>query len=152
MSYSASLQGCVASLRCSVDLLNSAIGALDQGTTDLPRMGSVLRTTKVFDVVPDADVRRAREAVAGELEPQIVNLLRRADHALQRLDRRKHSLEARAKLQEVRLQRQPREAAATEREHARDLANVRQQRERLELALSRAQMVTTQKQQQLARR
>ena len=41
------LQGCVASLRSSMQLLESSINTLDTGVHDYPRLAKVLQTTKV---------------------------------------------------------------------------------------------------------
>lgn len=41
------LEGCVASLRNSMQLLDSSITILDEGVSDLPRLGKVLQTTRV---------------------------------------------------------------------------------------------------------
>ena len=45
-SHSA-LQGCVASLRSSMQLLDSSISILDSGVSDYPRLAKVLKTTRV---------------------------------------------------------------------------------------------------------
>jgi len=41
------LQGCVASLRSSMHLLDSSISILDTGVSDYPRLTKVLQTTRV---------------------------------------------------------------------------------------------------------
>jgi hypothetical protein len=41
------LQGCVSSLRSSMQLLDSSISILDSGVNDYPRLGKVLQTTRV---------------------------------------------------------------------------------------------------------
>lgn len=41
------LEGCVASLRNSMQLLDSSINILDHGVSDLPRLSKVLQTTRV---------------------------------------------------------------------------------------------------------
>lgn len=45
-SHSA-LQGCVGSLRSSMQLLDSSIAILDAGVSDYPRLSKVLQTTRV---------------------------------------------------------------------------------------------------------
>lgn len=42
-----SLEGCVSSLRSSMQLLDSSISILDTGINDFPRMSKVLQTTRV---------------------------------------------------------------------------------------------------------
>lgn len=41
------LEGCVGSLRSSMQLLDSSINILDQGVSDFPRLAKVLQTTRV---------------------------------------------------------------------------------------------------------
>lgn len=41
------LQGCVTSLRSSMQLLESSISVLDSGVNDYPRLAKVLQTTRV---------------------------------------------------------------------------------------------------------
>lgn len=41
------LEGCVASLRNSMQLLDSSINILDDGVNDFPRLAKVLQTTRV---------------------------------------------------------------------------------------------------------
>ncbi|KAK7206925.1 DASH complex subunit Spc19 [Myxozyma melibiosi] len=103
-SYLYSLQGCVSSLRMSNDLLSSSIASLDSGVNDLPRMKTVLKTDRVFEVVPESEVNTVKQSLQGEVEPQIIDLLKMADTAISRLERREKNLVAKAQLQEVRLQ------------------------------------------------
>lgn len=42
-----SLEGCVASLRSSMQLLDSSISILDSGVNDFPRLAKVLQPTRV---------------------------------------------------------------------------------------------------------
>jgi len=46
-SASTALQGCVTSLRTSMQLLESSINILDTGVNDYPRLTKVLQTTRV---------------------------------------------------------------------------------------------------------
>jgi DASH complex subunit SPC19 len=46
-SASTALQGCVSSLRTSMQLLESSINILDTGVHDYPRLSKVLQTTRV---------------------------------------------------------------------------------------------------------
>jgi len=41
------LQGCVSSLRSSMQLLDSSINTLDSGASDYPRLAKVLQTQRV---------------------------------------------------------------------------------------------------------
>jgi len=42
-----SLEGCVGSLRSSMQLLDTSINILDEGVNDFPRLAKVLQTTRV---------------------------------------------------------------------------------------------------------
>lgn len=42
------LEGCVASLRASMQNLDSTINILDDGVSDMPRLAKVLQTTRVW--------------------------------------------------------------------------------------------------------
>ena len=46
------LQGCVSSLRSSMQLLDSSISILDSGVSDYPRLAKVLQTTRVRSLHP----------------------------------------------------------------------------------------------------
>ncbi|KAK9241105.1 DASH complex subunit SPC19 [Lipomyces kononenkoae] len=153
-SYNYSLQGCVSSLHASVDLLASSIASLSSGVDDLPRMKTVLKARRVFEVVPESEVNAVKRSFAGEVEPQIIELLRRAEAAISRLERRQKNLVAKAELQEVRLQRQPRaqepeSSVADSNNNAKKWTTLQQKRERLEYSLSRLNLAVEQKQRQL---
>lgn len=47
MSAANALEGCVSSLRASMQLLDSSISILDSGTNDYPRLARVLQATRV---------------------------------------------------------------------------------------------------------
>jgi hypothetical protein len=51
-SSSTALQGCVTSLRTSMQLLESSINTLDSGVHDYPRLTKVLQTTRVSPEYP----------------------------------------------------------------------------------------------------
>ncbi|KAK9320767.1 DASH complex subunit Spc19 [Lipomyces orientalis] len=154
-SYIYSLQGCVSSLHASVGLLESSIASLNSGVIDLPRIKNVLKAERVFEVVPESEVNTVKTSLAGEVEPQLIELLRRAEGAIAKLERRQKNLIAKAELQEVRLQRQPRaspqvpESAVIDSDNARKWRTLQQKRERLEYSLSRLNLAAEQKQRQL---
>lgn len=45
-----SLEGCVGSLRSSMQLLDSSINILEEATNDFPRLAKVLQTTRVRNI------------------------------------------------------------------------------------------------------
>ncbi|KAK9479755.1 DASH complex, subunit Spc19 [Lipomyces japonicus] len=150
-SYNYSLQGCVSSLRASTELLGSSIASLDSGVNDFPRMKSVLKADRVFEVVPESEVNAVKASLAGEVEPQIIDLLRRAETAISRLERRHKNLVSKAELQEVRLQRQPAAITtdASELQNLETWRKLQQRRQRLEYSLSRLNLTVEQKKRQL---
>ncbi|TKA70014.1 hypothetical protein B0A55_07037 [Friedmanniomyces simplex] len=104
-SSHAALQGCVASLRSSMHLLDSSITILDSGVSDYPRLAKVLQTTRHFELVSSQDLSTAQATLLSEIEPEVSTLLSRVETHLDKLERREQSLIAKAELQEGRLSR-----------------------------------------------
>ncbi|GAM87113.1 hypothetical protein ANO11243_051340 [Dothideomycetidae sp. 11243] len=105
MSTNATLEGCVTSLRSSMQLLDSSINILSTGVHDLPRLSTVLQTTRHFELVSETDLVAAQSTLISEIEPEISALLGRVNTYLDALARREQSLAAKAELQEGRLSR-----------------------------------------------
>ncbi|KAK9464460.1 DASH complex subunit Spc19 [Lipomyces arxii] len=147
-NYVYSLQGCVSSLRSSVDVLGSALTSLDSGVSDLPRMKTVLKTKRVFEVVPESEVECVKSSIAGQVEPQIIELLQRAESAISKLERRQKGLVSKAELNEVRLQRQPKTSQVDD---IKRLNESKQKLQRLRFTLSRLELVSEQKKRQMAK-
>ena len=105
-----SLQGCVASLTSSCNILSSSLATLDSGIADFPRLIKVLQNTRHFELLPESDVLAAQAELRGEIGPQREELLRRAEKALQALARREYSLKSKWELQDVRLRQKPNKA------------------------------------------
>ncbi|KAK3110926.1 DASH complex subunit spc19 [Teratosphaeriaceae sp. CCFEE 6253] len=170
-STSNTLSGCVASLRSSMQLLDSSIHILDSGVSDYPRLAKVLQTTRHFELVSEHDLTTAQSALLSELRPEITNLLSRVETHLDKLERRECSLIAKAELQEGRLSRtsagaagrgssgvRPRPSQATTSTAAGaslsaleevKLQQLRQKKERLSYAVSRLEMQAGQRERQL---
>ena len=60
-SASSALQGCVSSLRTSMQLLESSINILDAGVNDYPRLTKVLQTTRVRPINPSRTKHISRD-------------------------------------------------------------------------------------------
>ncbi|KAK6430168.1 DASH complex subunit spc19 [Oleoguttula sp. CCFEE 5521] len=161
----AALQGCVASLRSSMQLLDSSINILDAGVSDYPRLSKVLQTTRHFELVSEPSLRTAQQTLLSSLEPELDNLLSRVEVHLDKLARREQSLMAKAELQEGRLSNASRPSggrkspaaargsvgageALTEAEMRR-LTQLRQKKERLSYAVGRLELQSTQRERQL---
>ncbi|KAF2773878.1 DASH complex, subunit Spc19 [Teratosphaeria nubilosa] len=99
------LQGCVSSLRSSMQLLEASISILDSGVSDYPRLSKVLQTTRHFELVSEHDLTTAQSTLLSEITPEVTNLLSRVETYLDKLERREQSLIAKAELQEGRLSR-----------------------------------------------
>ncbi|KAF2103867.1 DASH complex, subunit Spc19 [Rhizodiscina lignyota] len=97
------LDGCVASLRSSMQLLDSSISILDSGVNDFPRLSKVLQTTRHFELISEPDLHQAQSALQSEIRPEVENLLSRVSNYLDKLERREQSLIAQCELQEGRL-------------------------------------------------
>ncbi|CAI9627200.1 unnamed protein product [Alternaria alternata] len=99
------LEGCVGSLRSSMQLLDSSINILDQGVSDFPRLAKVLQTTRHFELISESDLQTAQSALLSEIRPEVDNLLKRVENYLDKLERREQSLIAKCDLNEGRLGR-----------------------------------------------
>lgn len=145
-----SLQGCVASLASSCQILNSSLATLDSGISDFPRLIRVLQNTRHFELLPESDVLAAQTELRGEIGPQREELLRRAEKALQAMERKEYSLKSKRELQDVRLQQKsskPQRTVQTSalddeagQERAARMRVLKGKKERLAYSLKRLQM------------
>ncbi|KAI1421806.1 DASH complex subunit Spc19 [Xylaria sp. FL1777] len=99
----ASYGDCVAALRTSLSFLSSSVQTLESGVSDFPRLSSVLKTARHYELIPQTTLQTAEASLRSELSPAITTLLDRADAHIDRVDRRVESLRARAELQQGRL-------------------------------------------------
>ncbi|KAF2747610.1 hypothetical protein M011DRAFT_402300 [Sporormia fimetaria CBS 119925] len=100
------LEGCVGSLRSSMQLLDSSLNILDSGVNDFPRLSKVLQTTRHFELISESDLQTAQAALLSEIGPEIESLLQRVSNYLDKLERREQSLIAKCNLNEGRLGRE----------------------------------------------
>ncbi|KAI0677255.1 DASH complex subunit Spc19 [Trametes maxima] len=70
-----------------------------QGTYDLPRISKVLDSDRVFLLVDESTVRRYKADLTDEIEPQIFELLSRAEKGLQVLLKKESMLQAKASVE-----------------------------------------------------
>lgn len=99
-----SLANCIQSLSASVSLLDNSLRTIDDSTRDVNRLRKVLRTNKVFGLVPELDLENAKRSVVNEVRPQIKVIIQKIDRELLRLRRRKTNLTGKVDLQQVRLE------------------------------------------------
>lgn len=152
-----SLEGCVASLSASCNILETSLSTLDTGISDFPRLITVLQNTRHFELLPESEVQAAQDDLRGEIGPQREELLRRAEKVLQVLERKEYSLKSKRELQDVRLQQRPRDPAPITKgaavagpgsagndvenaERVERLRLLRSKKERLAYSLKRLQM------------
>ncbi|KAK2055975.1 hypothetical protein LY76DRAFT_519277 [Colletotrichum caudatum] len=162
---------CVASLRSSLNFLESSVATLDAGVSDLPRLSSVLRPTRHFELIPQPTLAAAEASLRDEIGPQIALLLDRAEAQIARRERRIETLQARCELLQGRLA-QPEggdggagrkgkskglgKGAGTKRplggESALRARAVRQRREGLEYSVERLELEVLTKERELRKR
>ncbi|WYZ39595.1 hypothetical protein EsH8_III_001509 [Colletotrichum jinshuiense] len=158
---------CVASLRSSLNFLQSSVETLDTGVSDLPRVASVLRPTRHFELIPQPTLAAAEASLRDEIGPYIALLLDRAGAQIARRERRIETLKARYELLQGRLS-QPAEGddgagkkgkgpGAGKRkvlggESALRARAVRQRREGLEYSVERLELEVLTKERELRKR
>ncbi|GKT96585.1 mitotic spindle biogenesis protein [Colletotrichum tofieldiae] len=157
---------CVASLRSSLNFLQSSVTALDAGVSDLPRLSSVLRPTRHFELIPQPTLAAAEASLRDEIGPQIALLLDRAEAQIARRERRIETLQARCELLQGRLA-QPEGTTGQGRgvgaggagkkkalggERALRARAVRQRREGLEYSVERLELEVLTKERELRKR
>ncbi|PIL37414.1 hypothetical protein GSI_01108 [Ganoderma sinense ZZ0214-1] len=84
------------------DEAHEAQELIRQGTYDLPRMTKVLDSERVFLLVDEGTVRRYKADLTDEIEPQINELLSRAEKGLQVLLKRESMLQAKVEASQSR--------------------------------------------------
>ncbi|TBU33042.1 DASH complex subunit Spc19 [Dichomitus squalens] len=104
-----------------------------QGTYDLPRMTKVLDSERVFLLVDEGTVRRYKADLTDEIEPQINELLSRAEKGLQVLLKRESILQAKVEaLQSRPSSRATANTAGMSKIDVRRLQMLARQRQKLE--------------------
>ncbi|KAL2131393.1 hypothetical protein VTI74DRAFT_5149 [Chaetomium olivicolor] len=98
---------CVASLRTSLSFLESSVATLGTGVQDFPRLCSVLKTVRHYELIPQPTLAAAEASLRDEIGPFVALLLDRADKHLERQARRIETLKARAELNAGRLSHYP---------------------------------------------
>ncbi|KAI4864393.1 DASH complex subunit Spc19 [Hypoxylon rubiginosum] len=102
-SSSASYSDCVAALRTSLSFLESSVSTLGSGVADFPRLVSVLKSVRHYELIPQPTLALAEASLRDEIAPAIATLLDRADAHAARAERRVDALKARSELQQGRL-------------------------------------------------
>ncbi|CAL1700300.1 unnamed protein product [Somion occarium] len=79
------LRNCVQAMEDCCDEAHETQEILRQGTYDLPRMTKVLENERVFLLINEATIRKYKADLTDEIEPQINELLSRAEKGLRML-------------------------------------------------------------------
>ncbi|KAK4157421.1 hypothetical protein C8A00DRAFT_29708 [Chaetomidium leptoderma] len=98
---------CVTSLRTSLSFLESSVATLGTGVQDFPRLSSVLKTVRHYELIPQPTLAAAETSLRDEIGPFVALLLDRADKHLERQARRIETLKARTDLNAGRLSHYP---------------------------------------------
>ncbi|POR30887.1 DASH complex subunit SPC19 [Tolypocladium paradoxum] len=165
-TMAASYADCVSSLRTSLQFLESSVQTLDSGVSDFPRLVTVLKTVRHYELIPQPTLAAAEASLRDEIGPYIALLLSRADAQIERQDRRIETLKARAELQQGRLsrpdsgQQASKSAAAAAKANGRKLSGedklraraVRQRKEALRYGVERLELEVLQKERELRKR
>ncbi|KDQ21112.1 hypothetical protein BOTBODRAFT_169765 [Botryobasidium botryosum FD-172 SS1] len=130
------------------DILEDAVEEISLGTRDLPRLSKVMHTSRLFTLIDENLVRQMKEDVSSEVEPQVKQLIGRAESALRGMEKQEAMLHS--KLESL---RQPATVSNTtsiitakhEARKAKMLANQRQRLER-ELAILEGEIEDLEKQ------
>ncbi|EMD40533.1 hypothetical protein CERSUDRAFT_111130 [Gelatoporia subvermispora B] len=134
------LRECVLAMEDCFDAAHDAQEVLRQGTTDLPRMTQVLQNERVFLLVDEGTVRRYKADLTEEIEPQINELISRAQKGLQILVKKRGMLHA--KVDALESKPPPRATVNTtgmSKVEARRVQMLARERERLEKELAALQ-------------
>ncbi|KAI1198261.1 putative mitotic spindle biogenesis protein Spc19 [Nemania serpens] len=165
----ASYGDCVAALRTSLSFLESSVTTLESGVSDFPRLMSVLKTARHYELIPQTTLQTAEASLRAELAPAITTLLDRADAHIARVDRRVESLKARAELQQGRLDDAPSSSSSSRSRNNNNNNNsagtatldpaarlrarvMKQRREALQYSVERLELEVLQKERELRKR
>ncbi|KAK1773883.1 Spc19-domain-containing protein [Copromyces sp. CBS 386.78] len=154
-------------LHSSLNLLSSSLSLLDSSTSDFPRLSSVLKTVRHYELIPQPTLQAAEASLRHEIGPFIELLLERVDKELERKGRRVETLKARCELNGGRLSNYNREqksggAGGIQKnlkggkklngEAALRAKVVRQRKEALKYSVERLEMEVAQKERELRMR
>ncbi|EPQ51848.1 hypothetical protein GLOTRDRAFT_16839, partial [Gloeophyllum trabeum ATCC 11539] len=131
---SPNLFDCVSAMESCAEQVTDAQQLLRNGTYDLPRMNRVLENQKVFLLVDDGTVRKYKADLAEEIEPQINELISRAEKGLKALRKKQSTLQAQTAQSRPSSRARPAVGTTTaaDKLQNRRLQMLVQQRERLE--------------------
>ncbi|KAI0053669.1 hypothetical protein FA95DRAFT_1530565 [Auriscalpium vulgare] len=106
---------------------------LRNGTYDMPRMARILENQKIFLLVDEGTVRKYKADLSEEIEPQIAELLSRAEKGLKTLQKKESVLQSKVETAQSRPPSRPAAGTAgSNKVDAHRLRTLVKQREQLE--------------------
>lgn len=124
----------VASLNSTIATLDGLNQNLENSIQDLKHLPTVIKVEKVFDVVPEKEVTNQRDLIAQQTEPQIAEVVQKAEQGIARMERRRAALISKAELQQVRLHSDDQQSSIDRRQELRN------ENERLQYSLNRIKL------------
>ncbi|KIM76427.1 hypothetical protein PILCRDRAFT_826434 [Piloderma croceum F 1598] len=129
------LRECVLAMEDCCEEAHEAQQLLRNGTFDLPRITKVLDSQRVFLLVDEGTVRQYKADLTDEVEPQINELLERAEKGVKTLQKKESLMQTKVEAAQVAQSRPARTligTSASNKLEARRLQMLIKQRERLE--------------------
>ncbi|TFK53099.1 hypothetical protein OE88DRAFT_1656954 [Heliocybe sulcata] len=135
---SPNLFDCVSAMESCCEQAANSQQLLRNGTYDLPRMSRVLDNQKAFLLVDDATVRKYKADLGEEIEPEINELITRAQKGAKALAQKQATLQTRAETAQAKPTSRPKitTTTAADKLQNRRLQIKIKQRERLERDLA----------------
>ncbi|ETW84087.1 hypothetical protein HETIRDRAFT_47371 [Heterobasidion irregulare TC 32-1] len=130
--FSPNLRECVLAMEDCCDEAYEAQQLLRNGTFDLPRMTTILENQRVFLLIDESTVRKYKTDLRDEIEPQINELITRAEKGLKGLLKKEGLLHAKVEAAQSRPASQLGTGAASNKLESRRLQLLVKQRQRLE--------------------
>ncbi|KAH9943179.1 Spc19-domain-containing protein [Epithele typhae] len=134
------LSECVMAMEDCCNEAYEAQELIRTGTYDLPRMSKILESDRVFLLVDEGTIRRYKADLTDEIEPQINELISRAEKGLQVLLKKESLLQAKAEAAQSRpSSRAGSNTAGMSKLDVRRLQMLSRQRQKLEDELAELQ-------------
>ncbi|KAH7926808.1 hypothetical protein BV22DRAFT_1127924 [Leucogyrophana mollusca] len=125
------LRECVLAMEDCCEEAHEAQQLLRNGTFDLPRMNRVLESQRVFLLIDEGTVRKYKSDLTDEIEPQINELIERAEKGLKALSRKEGLVQSKVEAAQAMQSRNATAPTVNKREERR-LQMLQKQRQRLE--------------------
>ncbi|KZO97959.1 hypothetical protein CALVIDRAFT_596974 [Calocera viscosa TUFC12733] len=91
--YLPHLEACINATNQSTDTLKALLEDFNDGTGDLPRLTKVLENSRLFVLINEDVLRKYKAQLADEIEPQVGELIAKAEKSLGVLERREVQLQ-----------------------------------------------------------